>query len=71
MNKKLHLFHLFFCSFIQGSFGIVFGFIAVFINNGTDVRENGFFQGYNYITWIVVFLQVLNDVLLYGNPYYL
>lgn len=41
-----------------GSFGIIFGLIAVYINDGSAVQSQGFLQGYNRITWIVIALQV-------------
>ncbi|EDO34876.1 predicted protein [Nematostella vectensis] len=46
-----------------GSFGIVFGLAAVFVNDGKKVQNGGFFQGYNYITWIVVFLQAFGGLI--------
>lgn len=38
--------------------GIVFGLVGIFVNDYRAVVENGFFQGYNNITWIIVCLQV-------------
>ncbi|XP_031556316.1 UDP-N-acetylglucosamine transporter-like isoform X2 [Actinia tenebrosa] len=45
-----------------GSFGVLFGFMAVFVNDGTAVHQSGFFIGYNYITWIVIFLQAFGGL---------
>uniref|UniRef100_A0A7N4NTV4 Solute carrier family 35 member A3 n=1 Tax=Sarcophilus harrisii TaxID=9305 RepID=A0A7N4NTV4_SARHA len=41
-----------------GSFGSIFGLMGVYIYDGELVSKNGFFQGYNKLTWIVVVLQV-------------
>jgi len=41
-----------------GAFGVVFGLIAVFINDGNQISNGGFFQGYNSMTWMVISLQV-------------
>ena len=45
-------------SFVLGVFGIMFGLAGVMLNDWPAVRAAGFFQGYNHITWIVIFLQV-------------
>lgn len=37
---------------------MVFGLIAVFINDGNQISNGGFFQGYNSMTWMVISLQV-------------
>ena len=37
---------------------MIFGLIAVYGNDGQAVADQGFFQGYNMITWIVISLQV-------------
>lgn len=52
----LNVNHLQLC--IAGSFGVIFGLIAVFVNDGNAVESNGFLQGYNRVTWIVISLQV-------------
>ena len=52
-------------SFIDdtGSFGVIFGMMAVMLNDGSQVSSGGFLQGYNKITWIVISLQVKrNDI---------
>ncbi|KAB1274396.1 UDP-N-acetylglucosamine transporter [Camelus dromedarius] len=41
-----------------GFFGSIFGLMGVYIYDGELVSKNGFFQGYNRLTWIVVILQV-------------
>ena len=41
-----------------GAFGVVFGLIAVFVNDGNQISNGGFFQGYNSMTWMVISLQV-------------
>ena len=45
---------------LLGSFGIIFGLLGVLFNDGKAVQAMGFFQGYNNITWMVIFLQVNN-----------
>ena len=47
--------------FSSGTFGVIFGLIAVFVNDGDAVRTAGFFQGYNSTTWVVISLQVSNN----------
>ena len=37
---------------------MIFGLMAVWINDGSQVSSGGFLQGYNKITWIVISLQV-------------
>ncbi|XP_076469289.1 UDP-galactose translocator-like [Babylonia areolata] len=40
-----------------GSLGVVIGLISVFLQNGQAVSEKGFLFGFDYVVWIVVFLQ--------------
>ena len=40
-----------------GSIGIVIGLITVTVTDGKDVREKGFFFGYDWLVWFVVCLQ--------------
>ncbi|RMC08450.1 hypothetical protein DUI87_14694 [Hirundo rustica rustica] len=40
-----------------GFFGSIFGLMGVYIYDGEQVSKNGFFQGYNKLTWVVVVLQ--------------
>ncbi|XP_046708685.1 solute carrier family 35 member A3b isoform X2 [Silurus meridionalis] len=40
-----------------GLFGLIFGLIGVFVQDGDKVWENGLLQGYNGVTWTVVVLQ--------------
>ncbi|KAB0360110.1 hypothetical protein FD754_004266 [Muntiacus muntjak] len=42
-----------------GFFGSIFGLMGVYVYDGELVSKNGFFQGYNRLTWIVVVLQGL------------
>ncbi|XP_036200422.1 UDP-N-acetylglucosamine transporter isoform X2 [Myotis myotis] len=42
-----------------GVFGSVFGLMGVYVYDGELVSQNGFFQGYNRLTWAVVALQCL------------
>ncbi|XP_033636200.1 UDP-N-acetylglucosamine transporter-like isoform X1 [Asterias rubens] len=44
-------------------FGILFGLGGVIFNDGKEVQANGFFQGYNTLTWLVVFLQACSGLL--------
>jgi UDP-sugar transporter A1/2/3 len=44
-------------------FGFVFGLAAVGITDFGDVQTNGFFQGYNKITLLVVVLQAVGGML--------
>ena len=37
---------------------IVTGAMGVYINDAEAVRTRGFFQGYNHLTWLVIFMQV-------------
>lgn len=43
-----------------GFFGGIFGLMGVFIYDGDRVSKEGFFQGYNNLTWTVVALQVVD-----------
>lgn len=45
--------------------------MGVYVYDGELVSKNGFFQGYNRLTWIVVVLQVkhLNSCI-YANKFY-
>ncbi|XP_046846190.1 UDP-N-acetylglucosamine transporter-like isoform X2 [Xenia sp. Carnegie-2017] len=43
-------------------FGSILGLAAVFSNDGSAVWKNGFFQGYNKHTWIVICLQAFNGL---------
>ncbi|XP_074175158.1 UDP-N-acetylglucosamine transporter isoform X3 [Rhinolophus sinicus] len=47
-----------------GSFGSIFGLMGVYIYDGELVSKNGFFQGYNRLTWIVVVLQALGGLVI-------
>uniref|UniRef100_A0A8C2SLK2 Solute carrier family 35 member A3 n=1 Tax=Coturnix japonica TaxID=93934 RepID=A0A8C2SLK2_COTJA len=37
-----------------GFFGSIFGLMGVYIYDGEQLSKNGFFQGYNKLTWIVL-----------------
>lgn len=45
-----------------GSFGVIFGMMAVMLNDGSQVSSGGFLQGYNKITWIVISLQAFGGL---------
>ncbi|KFP29442.1 UDP-N-acetylglucosamine transporter, partial [Colius striatus] len=47
-----------------GFFGSIFGLMGVYIYDGEQVSKNGFFQGYNKLTWIVVVLQALGGLVI-------
>uniref|UniRef100_A0A2K5DB13 Solute carrier family 35 member A3 n=1 Tax=Aotus nancymaae TaxID=37293 RepID=A0A2K5DB13_AOTNA len=47
-----------------GFFGSIFGLMGVYIYDGELVSKNGFFQGYNQLTWIVVVLQALGGLVI-------
>lgn len=53
-----HALGLFFLPLPAGLFGLLFGLIGVFAQDGEKVRESGILQGYNNVTWAVVILQV-------------
>ncbi|KAI5612547.1 hypothetical protein C0J50_4279, partial [Silurus asotus] len=46
-----------------GLFGLIFGLIGVFVQDGDKVWENGLLQGYNGVTWTVVVLQALGGLI--------
>ncbi|MEE6517348.1 hypothetical protein FKM82_027512 [Ascaphus truei] len=41
-----------------GFFGVIFGLMGVYIYDRKRVSQDGFFQGYNNLTWAVVIMQV-------------
>lgn len=43
--------------------GIVIGFITMEINDGAKVHENGFFFGYDWVVYFVVFLQSFGGIM--------
>eukprot|EP00040_Diaphanoeca_grandis_P013915 m.70306 g.70306 ORF g.70306 m.70306 type:complete len:359 (-) comp24208_c2_seq1:51-1127(-) len=45
-------------------FSIVLGSIGCFYNDGDAIQENGFFQGYSNLVWIVVALQGLGGLVI-------
>uniref|UniRef100_A0AC11ATT0 Solute carrier family 35 member A3 n=1 Tax=Ovis aries TaxID=9940 RepID=A0AC11ATT0_SHEEP len=47
-----------------GFFGSIFGLMGVYVYDGELVSKNGFFQGYNRLTWIVVVLQALGGLVI-------
>ncbi|XP_069825138.1 UDP-N-acetylglucosamine transporter isoform X2 [Dendropsophus ebraccatus] len=47
-----------------GFFGGIFGLMGVFIYDGDQVSKEGFFQGYNNLTWTVVALQALGGLVI-------
>jgi hypothetical protein len=46
-------------------FGTFFGLIIVCIFDYKAVMEKGFFQGYTTVVWLVVFLQVIDNKLIF------
>ena len=58
-------------TFFLGFFGSIFGLMGVYVYDGELVSKNGFFQGYNRLTWIVVVLQVKHlKSYIYANKFY-
>uniref|UniRef100_A0A4W3GIF3 Major facilitator superfamily domain containing 14A n=1 Tax=Callorhinchus milii TaxID=7868 RepID=A0A4W3GIF3_CALMI len=47
-----------------GLFGSIFGMMGVYVYDGERVKEDGIFQGYNNLTWIVVLLQALGGLVI-------
>ncbi|XP_017585270.1 PREDICTED: UDP-N-acetylglucosamine transporter [Corvus brachyrhynchos] len=47
-----------------GFFGSIFGLMGVYIYDGEQLSKNGFFQGYNKLTWVVVVLQALGGLVI-------
>ncbi|XP_075927897.1 UDP-N-acetylglucosamine transporter isoform X4 [Petromyzon marinus] len=45
-----------------GLFGTLFGLIGVIVYDGDKVWQQGFLQGYNSITWVVVILQAVGGL---------
>ncbi|XP_054764035.1 UDP-N-acetylglucosamine transporter-like isoform X2 [Lytechinus pictus] len=45
-------------------FGVIFGLGGVIGKDGSKVAEDGFLQGYNTITWVVVILQALGGLII-------
>uniref|UniRef100_A0A0N5BGY4 UDP-N-acetylglucosamine transporter n=1 Tax=Strongyloides papillosus TaxID=174720 RepID=A0A0N5BGY4_STREA len=45
-------------------FSIFGGYIMVWLYDYDAVKENGFFQGYNYLIWFVVFLQAYGGLVI-------
>ncbi|KRY18171.1 UDP-N-acetylglucosamine transporter [Trichinella patagoniensis] len=45
-------------------FSVFSGFGAVFVNDLPAVLENGFFQGYNVFTWLVILLQAFGGLVI-------
>lgn len=38
-------------------------FLGVFVKDGAEVREHGFFDGYNWVVWVAIVLQAMGGVL--------
>ncbi|XP_069593521.1 UDP-N-acetylglucosamine transporter isoform X2 [Ranitomeya imitator] len=47
-----------------GFFGGIFGMMGVLVYDGDRVSKEGFFQGYNHLTWTVVALQALGGLVI-------
>ena len=41
-----------------GIFSSIIGFLSVYVFDYTQVLDNGFFQGYNFVVWTIILLQV-------------
>ena len=46
-----------------GAIGVVFGLVAMDINDGVQVHEKGFFYGYDWIVWLVIFIQAFGGLM--------
>lgn len=46
-----------------GSLGVVIGVIAMYFKDGDKVAEKGFFFGYDYVVFIVIFIQAFGGLL--------
>jgi UDP-sugar transporter A1/2/3 len=46
-----------------GILGLIFGLMAVFINDYNKVMKDGFFQGYNYVVFTVIGLQAVGGLI--------
>lgn len=38
-------------------------FLGVFVKDGAEMREHGFFDGYNWVVWVAIILQAMGGVL--------
>ncbi|MEE6517345.1 hypothetical protein FKM82_027512 [Ascaphus truei] len=47
-----------------GFFGVIFGLMGVYIYDRKRVSQDGFFQGYNNLTWAVVIMQALGGLVI-------
>lgn len=47
-----------------GVYGVVLGLVGVLTNDWKKVSENGFFFGYNGVTWLVIILQGLGGLII-------
>lgn len=46
-----------------GFIGVVFGIVAMFLNDGRAIVGNGFFYGYDFVVWNVIVLQSFGGIL--------
>ncbi|CAH1782708.1 unnamed protein product [Owenia fusiformis] len=46
-----------------GFLGVVFGLITMEMNDGTKVHQQGMFHGYDFMVWLVIFLQSFGGLL--------
>lgn len=46
-----------------GFIGVIFGLIAMEINDGAKVHEKGFFFGYDWVVWVVIFIQAFGGLM--------
>ncbi|CAM1321190.1 SLC35A3 (predicted) [Pycnogonum litorale] len=47
-----------------GMFSFLLGTVGMFVNDWVSIRNHGFFQGYNFITWIVLFSQAFGGLVI-------
>lgn len=46
-----------------GIFGIIFGYITMFLSDGTEVKNKGLFFGYTDIVWVAITVQSAGGIL--------
>ena len=46
-----------------GFIGMFSGYVTMEINDGSRVRQNGFFFGYDWLVWVVIFIQAFGGLM--------
>eukprot|EP01068_Selenidium_serpulae_P006719 Selendium_serpulae@DN4487_c0_g1_i2.p1 len=46
-----------------GIYGTVFGMVGVYMTDGAKIIEGGFFQGYNFVVWLIVFNSAIGGLI--------